>query len=189
MMFLLLRVSFEALATYVVKMRIAGLGILMALMLAGSAGAATYTVIPPSVSSANQYVESVPTAGGNRSSLAVTRGQSGATTSSGTATPLPASTQAALLRQGRDGRRAAYLARATAPARARGAGGRQRSHGPLSSGPSGGSSGGGSAPASTVLGSLVGLGTRGGLGAALPVALIVIAFWMGGLVLRRRRTH
>jgi hypothetical protein len=150
------------------------------------AGASAFSVIPPSNSGADQYVESVPTAGGSRSStpLATTAPSTRAIES---VTP---STQAVLVRQGADGRRTAALARRFAPPgarqRSRSAGRLGRSSGGGSSG--GGSSGSGSSPLGTLVDALIGSGTNGGSGAAVPIALILSTFGVGAVALRRRRS-
>ncbi len=183
-------VSIAPPATYMVYMRTLIVGIVAALVLPASASAITYTVIPPSNSGGDQYVESVPTASGNRSSRVVAKGESGVHRASSASGPITPATQAALVRQGRVGRKAAALARATAPANVhRSAVGGVVSGGGSSGGGSsgGGASGGGSSPVGTLVGSLVGAGSDGGLGVALPVALIVTALGVSAVAVRRRR--
>jgi hypothetical protein len=150
--------------------------------LPASASAKLRPYVPPGNSGANEYVESVPTAGGDKSTGNVIA--AGAT---GSAAALAPSTQSALTRAGADGRRTAAVANATAPRRARhdvhiaaGSGG-----GNPGSGAS--SSQGGASPAGGILSSLLGLHGQGGLGGTLPAILIATMLALGvGRVWRRR---
>lgn len=139
--------------------------------------------IPPGNSGANEYVESVPTAGGSNAT--------GNVIESGGGSALAPGTQSALARQGRDGRATAAVANETAPRNLRH---RFRRH----VGPSvtGGSTGSGSpgagtspeaggSPAGAVLKSLFGLQGQGG--AALPAILILAALVLGAERMWRRR--
>ncbi len=157
----------------------------LALPAAGAAKLRPY--IPPGNSGANEYVESVPTAAGNNSTGNVI--ESGGAGPS----PLAPSTQSALASQGRDGRAAAALANATAPASLR-----NRHHRAVAPGSGGGGSPGvgssarggpaasGGSPAAAVLKSLFGL--QGQSGAVMPVILILAALALGAERLWRRRT-
>jgi len=124
--------------------------------------------IPPGNGAANEYVESIPTAGGSRPSRAVGggTGSTGARPGGGSAgAPYSAATKSALLHQGADGARAAALASATAPASVRRKHHAKGANGSGSSGagtpPAGGSGGGGTPSA----------GTSGGASPASSLAL------------------
>jgi hypothetical protein len=166
----------------VVLKRAVPLAFLIALALPVSASA--FTVIPPTNSGADQYVESVPTAGGNRSSHPVGGGGAAARTS-GSIAP---STQAALIHQGVVGRRTAELARRFAPAKVR-----HKSRGHSSGGASagagsdGGASGSGSSPLGTLVRALVGAPGHGAPGSVVPIALILATLGVGAVALRHRR--
>jgi len=165
------------------------LGTLLALALPASAGA--QAPLPPSNSAANQYVEDVPTASGNRPTTGITRRESARPLSSAAPGPLAPSTSGALAHQGADGAGTAALVRATAPPRPRhrSGAGRPRGGGVSGAGVSGGgSSGDGASPPATVFQSLTGFSLAGGLGAVLPVILILSALGVRAVVLRRRRS-
>jgi hypothetical protein len=194
--------------------RVHVVAVLVALLFPAAASAGSFSVIPPSNAGANQYMESVPTAGGSRSST-----PSGATAqSTPQAGSISPSTQAELNHQGADGRRADALARRFAPvqthrrSRALGPSGRIPGASPSGGGPSGGgaaggggsgggASGGGSAgpsasgggssasgswPLGTLVQALVGSGAGGASGALVPIALILSAFGVGAVARRRR---
>ncbi len=140
--------------------------------------------IPPGNSGANEYVESVPTAGGSN--------PTGNVIESGGGSALAPGTQSALARQGRDGRATAAVANETAPPNLRH---RHRQH-IGASGAGGGSTGSGSpgagtspeaggSPAGAVLKSLFGLQGQGS--AALPAILILAALVLGAERMWRRR--
>jgi hypothetical protein len=154
--------------------------------------------IPPSNPAANQYVESVPTAGGAKpsTSLSLHPGPSRSGSVPGTPTgggAVPASTGRALVKSGTTGLKAAIFAQATAP--------KSLAHRKLPAGakpvsPGGGSGASGSASSQTnqtasspdmaVVRSVTGLD---GVGAALPLILIVLAAAISGLAIYRRATH
>jgi hypothetical protein len=149
-----------------------------------SASAKLRPYIPPGNSGANEYVESIPTAGGDKSTGNVIA-------SGDTGSALAPSTRSALRRAGPDGRRTAAVANATAPRRGR--------HGVrIAATPAGGTAGGGAgsqggaaggsqAPAGGILRSLLGIQGQGGLGAALPALLIATMLAVAaGRVWRRR---
>lgn len=152
-------------------------------------------VIPTSNSGADQYVESIPTADGNRSTIPVAGGPSSASNSAPTTptAPLPAATQSVLATQGPDGAAAAALAQSTAPAKPRRTG---RGAAPISGGGSGGGSnsgGGGTAtarstldaagavasPTSSVLRSLTGADGGGGMIGLLAIVSVAAAIVVG----------
>jgi hypothetical protein len=178
-------------------MRAAILGAVAALALPASAAAATQYYIPPNNSGGNQYVESVPTAGGSSPTSSISHPGKGG---SGTNHALSRGTESALLAQGPDGARVAAFANQTAPggrggaAGARTGGGGATGNGATSGG--GGSPGassngesvgsGGSSPAISVARSITGLGGHGGFG-VLPIVLIAVTIGIGGLALLRRR--
>jgi hypothetical protein len=155
------------------------------LVFPASALASTHPVIPPGNSGANQYIETLPSASGQgRADVRTPSGTHPASsgTSSVGSPVLPTPVASSLARRGHDGRAAARFARATGPSGAR--------HRDLavSRSPGGPKPPAGSSPVSTVLGSLTGLSGGGGLGAALPIILVLIAVWIAGLAIRRRRT-
>jgi hypothetical protein len=178
---------------------------LVALALPASALASTPPkyFIPPGNSSGNQYVESIPTAGGKSSTNGVTHSGGGHGT-------LPPRTQSALVSQGHDGAQAAAFANATgngpqsggsgstharhgAGGTAGGSGGGGRggaggAGGGASSGAGNGSNAGavGSSPAASVAHSLTGLGGQGGLG-WLPFVLLAVALGLAAIAILRRR--
>jgi hypothetical protein len=151
---------------------------------------------PPGNSAISEYIENVPGAKGNVPSTSVhSHGSAG----SGV---LSASTQHALAQKGSDGAQVAALAAATAPAAAvhRHATGPSHSHSNSHNGaaaPAGGSAGGPPAPPVTgsvnsssqsVLKAVTGSATHG-LGALLPVILVLSAIGAAALsVLRHRRS-
>ena len=156
------------------------------LVLPGAALASTHPVIPVSNSGVDQYIETVPGASGPRATVnprhpgsGAFSGQTGSATSGST---LPTTVNRALRHSGHAGRGADRFARNTAPAvhHRHIAGGTASGSG---NPPSSGSSGVGS-----VLGSLAGLNGGGGLGAVLPIVLVLSAVWIGGVAIRRRRT-
>ncbi len=150
--------------------------------------------IPPGNSGANQYVESVPTAGGDNSARNVISGDRGSSLAPSTSSLAP-STQSALTRAGRDGRATAAVANATAPKSRH-----HRVHAAAGAGTLGGGGGtfggaggastsqGGASPVRGVLSSLFGLQGQGGLGRALPAILIAIVLALGAGRVWRRRT-
>lgn len=184
-------------------MRIAILALAALLVAPASALASGPKPVPPSNSAANQYVETVPTAGGGRPATGITS-HSGSGSAGAPAAVLPPQTQTALRSSGRDGQRVAALAAATAPARpsapatahhrrsvAGAPGGGSRGGGSGGGGSGGANSGGASgntvaaAPVSAVVKSLTG-GAGSGIGAALPVALAVLAVGISAVALLRR---
>jgi hypothetical protein len=156
------------------------------LVFPASALASTHPVIPSGNSGANEYIETLPGASGQgRAEVrppSSTHPSSSGTSTVGSSPVLPTPVASSLARRGRDGRAAATFARATGPS-----GARHRDL-PVSVSLGGPKPPAGSSPVSTVLGSLTGLSGGGGLGAALPVMLVLIAVWIAGLVIRRRRT-
>jgi hypothetical protein len=150
-------------------------------------------VIPVGNSGANQYVENVPTAGGNRPAIGIAQqesgGGSGSTGSTGATAsvtvavaPLTHSTQRALAHQGSDGRRTAAIAKITAPVK------------PVVSSGTGTASGTPVADKSegflsAMFRSLTGGGENGGGQGFLPLMLILTVVGFGALALRRRRTN
>src|SRR5579862_893164 len=169
---------------------IAGLLVLLAAP-AAALGHGT-PVAPAGNSAVNQYVEILPTASGGRPSSSVETGNSGGSESS----PITASTQRALARQGGVGAQAAAVAEATAPhLTARPVVHRKRGAHPLPGITPGGGSvsvyNGPAAPhrssASQLAAALTGSATHGGLGALMPILLVAAAAGAVALALRRRR--
>jgi hypothetical protein len=180
--------------------------VIAALALPSAAGAALTPVIPPGNSAANQYVESVPTAGGGTSSTVVFKGGHGGRPGHAS-TPAVATSQSYLQRQGTDGRGLTALLRATAaPASAGSTSHRHDTH--RSAAAPGGSAGGGSAGGSTTGGGSTGTRVSGtgatsgtaavvhsltGLGGTSPglwVVLLVVAVGVVGTAgVRRRRSN
>jgi hypothetical protein len=147
-------------------------------------------VTPPGNSAVIQYVESVPTANGSRPSgtfhqksagAVVGKGGSGGSGGSGGAngSTIPTATARGLGHQGPNGRAAEALASATAPTAARGV---RTAAGNVPQ-----SGGGSGSPLSGVLAAFTGSSAQGGLGALLPVILVLVAFGSGALALWRRR--
>jgi hypothetical protein len=175
------------------------IALVVALGVPASAQARVHTIAPPGNSGVGQYLETVPTAGGAQPSNTVhpvvgALGKSGKPPGTGATggggTPggaagspgggaISSSTQRSLANQGPSGAAAAALARATAPAPTRRVGPRATSA----------VSGGGSSPATSVLKSLTGSTSGGGLGPLLPSLLIASVLGAAVLaLLRRRRT-
>jgi hypothetical protein len=166
--------------------------LVVALLLPASALAKNHTYAPPGNSAVNQYVENVPTAGGNKPANSLHpgagvpggRGGGGQGGGGGGGASISSSTQRSFARHGSAGRAAVALAQATAP-------------GSVSTQPSGSAHSGASpnpaastqgfSPLRSLLKTFTG-STTGGLGALLPVILVVSA--LGAMVLailRRRR--
>jgi hypothetical protein len=171
-------------------------GLLVALVLPAAASARAPIVTPPGNSSIGQYIESVPTAKGNRPTATITPGGGGGgsngtgapgasagggtgTSAGGASGALTPSATRALGRQGSGGRQVAALARATGSGRSSSrtgaAGASPRTVQPSDAVPS---------PASAVVKSLT--GTGGGFDLLLPAILVLIAVVAGVLRLRRR---
>lgn len=186
-------------------MRTFAVALLAALAVPAVASAAlkpVIPVIPPGNSAANQYVESVPTAGGGTSSTNVYKNGHGGKPG-GASTRALAQSQSYLQRQGADGRGLTALLRATAaPAPASAAtphGHGKHAAGGAVTGRSGGGSGGGSGsigtPVSTVgatsggtavANSLTGLG---GASSALWIVLIGATLGVVAAAIARRRAN
>lgn len=140
-----------------------------------AAAAASHQTLPPGNSGADEYVEGVPGAGGDKPSGNVGQGDDAG---GGT---LPPAAQEALGAQGTDGEKAAGLAAATAPDDAKNAG----------SGTDEGSGGGkGSDPSGSRVGQVVealtGSGSDG-MGVVLPLILVTTVVVALALLLSRRR--
>jgi hypothetical protein len=178
-----------------VKRTTAIFGLLLALALPASAPAKNRTYAPPGNSGVNQYVESVPTAGGKKPANSVHAGGGSGGGGGGSSSSIPASTQQQFARQGAAGRAAIALAQATAPSGGS-ASARTGRHG---SGRSGNGATTGSAspgtaprtaagfsPVSSLLKTFTG-STAGGLGALLPIILVVSAVGAMAMAIFRRR--
>ncbi len=141
----------------------------------------TQYYIPPGNSSANEYVEGIPTAGGGSATLGITPG-GGRRPPSGGAGALSHSTRSTLVRQGRDGALTAAFVAASSPARAqRGSTGQHPAV----------RASGSAAPSSTpsvasLLRSVTGAGGQGASSQWLLVILIAVALGTGSIALRRR---
>jgi hypothetical protein len=160
------------------------------------AGATAFSgrpLVPQGNSGANQYVESLPTAAGQRPTYSFNPSRPGSSASTG----LAPAVRRALARQGEAGRQTAGLAHDYAPVKPvkpvkhrgspRGAvaagggsssGGRPSGGAPATQGPS---------AAAILVRSLTGFTSQGGLGAGLAVLLILSALGAGGLAAARRR--
>jgi hypothetical protein len=178
------------------------IALVVALGVPASAQARVHTIAPPGNSGVGQYLETVPTAGGAQPSntvhpvvgalgksgkppgAAATGGGAGSTGGgAGAGSPgggaISPSTQRSLAAHGPTGAAAAALAQATAPAPSR-----RDDLGARAS-----TSGGGSSPAASVLKSLTGSTSSGGLGPLLPSLLVASVLGAAVLaLLRRRRT-
>jgi hypothetical protein len=139
-------------------------------------------LVPQGNSGADQYIESLPTAGGQRPTYSVNPTRPG---SPGASAGLAPAVRRALARQ------TAGLARNYAPAKRRSAhrGSLGAVGGSSSSGtPSGGAATGqGPSAAAILVRSLTGFTSQGGLGAGLAVLLILTVLGAGGLAVARRR--
>ena len=169
------------------------IGLIVAVALPAGASAAGRPLLPQGNSGANQYVESIPTVGGQRPTSSVDRRRSASSRESQVLTP---SVQSALARQGHAGRETTALAATYAPANRRRsrrgavvAGGGSSSPGtPAGGTPAGGTPAqSGSSASAMLVRSLTGFSSPG-LGAGLSVILILSALGAGVLrVVRRRR--
>lgn len=172
--------------------------VLAATALPAPAAAKHGHLAPPGNSGIGQYVEVIPTASGSRPTTTL-HGQGGARgsgTHSGTLSPLPewamggsagvsGATAQALSAEGPAGVAATNLARATDPA---GATARHPGTRGLGGAAAPARSVGGSPPAvGSVLGTLTGSSSSGGVGLLLPVLLIITLVGAGALALTRRR--
>lgn len=149
----------------------AALAVALALALPTTAIArrSTGTIAPPGNSAVSQYVEDIPTAKGERPTSTIHPGGGPGRPGGGASVPLSQGAARALNHRGPDGRGAAAVAEATSPL----------GHGL-------GGTGGGSSPFATIVKTAT--GSSGGLGALLPILLIVVAIGGGLIALRRRRT-
>ena len=150
---------------------------------------------PPGNSGIGQYVEIIPTASGSRPTNTVHRhqGTPSNTASSGTLAPVPefaspgssgvsGATAQALSADGPAGVAATNLARATDPASAT-----AHRHGLAEPAAPVTSVGRGPSPVGSVLGTLTGSSSSGGLGPMLPVLLLITLVGAGALALIRHR--
>jgi hypothetical protein len=155
---------------------------------AGSPRLPGRALLPQGNSGVNQYIESVPTAGGQRPTYSVNPTRPG---SQGASAGLAPAVRSGLARQGEAGRQTARLAHDYAPPKHRsprrhaaGAAGGSSTQGT----PSGGSTGDrGPSAAAILVRSVTGFTSEGGLGAGLAVLLVLAALGAGGLGLARRR--
>lgn len=161
----------------------------LALPAGAAAKGCTRTLTPPGNSAVNQYVETVPTAGGGCPTSRIH--SSGGPPGGKKTGALPSRTASALAARGPVGAADLSFARATAPAHARKrktrrvAAGHNRSQ-PPSSASTPPASGGGGDPAVAVVKALTGSG-GGGLGVLLPIILAAAVLAAAGIVLTRRR--
>lgn len=179
-------------------LRVIVLALVVAMAVTASASARRHRYVPPGNSGASQYVETVPTASGNRPTSSIHRhhGNSVATVANsgsggpGGGTPVPASTSKALASSGDTaGAAAANLAQATSQPRIHVSSARL-----LGSKASTTTTGSGArlptrtpSAASSVLDAFTGSAAAGGLGLLLPVLLIVAFLGSAAAALRRRR--
>lgn len=185
-------------------MRRIAIALVIALGLPASAQARVHTIAPPGNAGVGQYLETVPTAGGAQPTNTVhpvvgafggsngsggpgnSGGGGGSAGGTGGGT-ISASTRRALAGQGPTGVAAAALAQATAPPQSSKLA--QSDPRPAGSTVGSASTGAGSSPATSVIKSLTGSTSGGGLGPLLPSLLIASALGAGVLaLLRRRRT-
>jgi hypothetical protein len=148
----------------------------------------TTTYVPPGLSSASQYVEVVPTAGGGKASISVHAGGggsggSGPSSGAGASSSVPSKTLKQLSKDGSTGADAANFAAATAPGKSKSTSRPAKSV--TVPAPKSGASG---SPTGEVLKAAVSPGGSGGLGIALPVILIASVVLASGLgIVRMRR--
>lgn len=146
---------------------------LMALLIPATASAAAPRAMPPGVSGANQYIETLPGPAGNVPTESLGGEGRGKRTP---AQVLGRSEAAQLEALGPDGRAAARLAAATAPGRGDGrAGGREATN------PSGAS------PVNQIVGQVSGTSGSGGMGLLLPALIASAAVAAAAYALGRRR--
>lgn len=153
---------------------------------APSAQAASDHTAPPGNSGVDQYFEAVPSAGGPT--------RPGGTPSAGKA--LPKRVQQSLAAQGSDGEAVLRLVQSTAPPGAPKAAGEKGSSSSKSTTGSGSSpstaTGNDAAPSGSVLASTAKAvqlgGERGGMGALLPILLVITAVAASAYVVMRRRS-
>lgn len=179
-------------------MRRIGLALAILLATPAWAQARVHAIAPPGNSGVSQYLETVPTAGGNQPTNTVHPraggvgaggsggpGSTGGNGGSGAVVHIAPSTQRALAEKGPDGVAAAALAQATAPrggsSRAVAGGAAAASSAPATS------TDDGSSPTASVFKALTGSTGRGGVGPLLPIVLIGSALAAAGLGLTRRR--
>lgn len=179
-------------------MRRIGLALAILLATPAWAQARVHAIAPPGNSGVSQYLETVPTAGGNQPTNTVHPraggvgaggsggpGSTGGNGGSGAVVHIAPSTQRALAEKGPDGVAAAALAQATAPrggsSRAVAGGAAAASSAPATS------TDDGSSPTASVFKALTGSTGGGGVGPLLPIVLIGSALAAAGLGLTRRR--
>ncbi len=133
----------------------------------------TQTNAPPGNSAIDEYLESVPSAGGNTPTAAIVRDRSQTLGGRG---------GRSLRASGADGRRVAQIVAATAPRKAI-----EAANGGRAAAPSADTAKGRSPLGSVADAVLTGSGGGAGMGAAFPVLLIVLAAGTLVLGLRRRR--
>jgi len=154
--------------------RIVALLTLSALLLGAASAAAKPGNVPPGVSGANQYTETLPGPGGNEpTSGAGGKGKSPAKV-------LGHGNAAELEALGPEGRAAAQLAAESAPESTNGANGGE-AHGKTSSAPSSSSGVG------QVLGQVTGSSGSGGMGLLLPALIAAAVVGAAAYVIGRRR--
>ena len=130
-------------------------------------------LVPPGVSGANQYTETLPGPGGNEPTSGA--GKQGPKS---TAKALGRANAERLESLGADGRAAAQLAAAGAANRHGGAGQGKETLGSAGTGDSG---------VGQVLGNLTGTSDSGGMGALLPLLILAVAIAAAAFVVSRRR--
>lgn len=165
------------------------LGIATALLLAALAPGIAAAVVPPGHAVGNQYVETVPGAGGEEATAAPahhqttgggSNGNSGGSSGGGAGSPteaLGAKTAKRFEKAGDAGKAAANLAAATDPSTATAKGG----------GSEGTSAGGGESPLKQVVGHLTGTSDDSGMGLLLPTLILASAVVAVGFLFAKRR--
>jgi hypothetical protein len=163
------------------------LGVATALLIAALTPGIAAAVVPPRHAVGNQYVETVPGAGGeeatappahHQSSGGGSNGNSGGSSGSGAASPteaLGAKTAKRFEKAGDAGKAAANLAAATDPTMATAKGG------------GGASSDGGESPLKQVVGHLTGTSDDSGMGLLLPTLILASAVVAVGFLFAKRR--
>ncbi|HEY3727742.1 MAG TPA: hypothetical protein VGL51_11240 [Solirubrobacteraceae bacterium] len=171
-----------------------------------------HNTVPQGNAGVNQYIESVPTAHGNRPTNSVhsrgsvhsggggggtggggsggagggTGGSSGSNHAGSSSGSISQATQKALSSRGSDGRAAVAVALAMAPTVPR----HHRDVAAAGGSGSANAAGRGNSALGSVVDALTGSATNGGLGAGLPAILIVTLFGAAGMaILRYRRQH
>jgi hypothetical protein len=162
-----------------------------ALLVVSANAGATQTVVPPGHAGGNQYVETIPGAGGEDATAPVQGGtigggggKPGGPDRGGPSVTEALGTETAhrFEQAGKAGKRTANLAAATGPSRKAGAAG---SYAGATNGQAGSTSG--ESPLQQILGHLTGAESDDGMGLLMPLLIAMTAILAVGFLLGRRR--